>query len=517
MSARLPPYIIRALDRLNIDPNYSDIKDQCGSHADPLYQDWHYNIICDTLAFFVNRNITRKQLFEWGKSINALYPWTDDYDIFRQIVNRRFNMFPALIAMTTKLSQVKQAFSIASNYHIPFCIRGGAHSYEPFSTIGVGGIIIDQSRRTNIYINHNTNQVTIEPGVLNGPLADELGKHNLAIAQGTCANVGVIGLCLGGGMGFLGRKYGLTCDNLISFKIITADGKHLYVDRDINSDLFWACKGAGNGNFGIITEMTLQAHYVPEVTIFELRWTFNKLYSVLNSYFDWLRQSNSVGIEMDIYSLELKYPILITGIYPGSKEKLNKYLTSFYNLKPDEVKIWTTTYTESARHFTYNKFPPPYFKNKSYYVYDNLPQTVIPIIKKYMKTAGPNDRIEINGLGSAYNKYESSYSHRGALGWIQFIARWSDGNDINDKNITPGWENLIIGPEKIKWVNTLYNDIKKVANKDKKIIKGAYVGCFDSEIPNYLEQYYGNNLPRLRKIKAKYDPENRFKYPQSIN
>jgi len=202
-------------------------------------------------------------------------------------------------------------------------------------------------------------------------------------------------------------------------------------------------------------------------------------------------------------------------------------LEPFLDLNPNYSKFWTTSYTEAARHFTYSRFPPPYFKNKSYYIYDNLPKTVVPIIEKYMRKAGPNDRIELNGLGAAYDKispHGSAYSHRGAIAWIQYIARWDESSDNKtlqhekskdiiweqqrNLKLVPGWENLIIGPKKIAWVTNLYNEIKEAAGD---IIRGPYVGCFDSDIRNYLEQYYGSNLPRLKKIK-----ENKFRYPQSI-
>jgi hypothetical protein len=445
--------------------------------------------------------------------MNAVYPWSDNYDSFRQIINRRFVAFPWLISMATNKCQVEAAMKAAIKYNIPFCMRSGAHSYEPYCI--VDGITIDQSQRTKFTINHKTRQVTLEPGVLNGPLADALGKYGLAIAQGTCANVSVTGLCLGGGMGFLGRKYGLGCDNVLSFDIIIADGTLLHVDKDSYPDLFWACRGAGNGNFGIITELTLQAHYVPEVIQFELFWKFDDLYSVLKKYFEWLKHDNGVGIEMDIFPLSREYPILLTGIYSGSRDKLDCYLKPFLNLDHKIVIIKTTTYTDAARTYTYSRFPQPYFKNKSYYAYDVLPPTVVPIFEKYMKMAGPNDRIEFNGLGASYNKNDTAYAHRGARVWIMYIARWGISPNISGKNskLVPGWEDSVIGPEKIKWVTSLYQEIKDVSGD---VIRGAYVGCFDSDITDYLHEYYGDNLQKLKEIKTKYDPSNKFRYPQSL-
>jgi len=117
-------------------------------------------------------------------------------------------------------------------------------------------------------------------------------------------------------MGFLGRKYGLTCDNLISFKLLTANEDHILFDKKNYPDLFWYYYTR------MITLSFAQAYHIPEVIIFELRWDFDKLYKVLMTYFNWLRNDNSVGIEMDIFSLTMKNPILITGIYAGRQSKL---------------------------------------------------------------------------------------------------------------------------------------------------------------------------------------------------
>jgi hypothetical protein len=412
--------------------------------------------------------------------------------------------------MTKNEKQVQLVLYIAKRYNIPLAIRSGSHSYEPYCVTDC--IVCDQSRRVNISITKNS--VSIEPGCLNGPVAAELSKYNRVIAQGTCANVGVTGLCLSGGMGFLGRKYGLSCDNVISFKIFIANGQLLHVDRETYSDLFWACRGAGNANFGIITEMTVKTHSVSRVQVFEFRWHIDKLYQVLTVYTNWLSNDNSVGIEMDIFNTNLENPIMITGLYTGSKKKLVEYLQVFLDLNPSVEKIWETDYLDSFRHFTYQHFPPPFSKNKSFYVYRLLPESVVPIIKKYMKTAGPNDRVEINGLGSKYKKGDSSYPHKEAILWIQLITKWgTESLNRKNKEECSGWEDGYIAPKSIEWVTRFYNKLRAAGGD---LIRGAYVGAFDAQLRNYLREYYGENLSRLREIKKKYDPENLFSYPQSI-
>lgn len=120
MSANLPEHVKRALSIISYDET---ICEQCSTNVDPLYQDWRYNVICDTLKEFESRGISYIKLRKWVKKIGAIYPWNISYDIFRQIMNRRFVAFPWLIAMTTKVSQVRKALKIAVKYNIPFCIR----------------------------------------------------------------------------------------------------------------------------------------------------------------------------------------------------------------------------------------------------------------------------------------------------------------------------------------------------------------------------------------------------------
>lgn len=200
MAASVPHYVTKALN----DPIdfYPEIYSQCSNNADPLFQDSRYNIICETIQNFKKRGIKIEDVLDWSSSMKAIFPWDNGYDIFKQNINRRFIAFPWIISMIRNIEEVKKAFLVSQIYNIQLCIRGASHCYENYSIIS-NGMIIDQSQRIGIFINQNNNQATIEPGVLNGPLANELSKYGLAIPQGTCANVGVVGLALGGGIGFL--------------------------------------------------------------------------------------------------------------------------------------------------------------------------------------------------------------------------------------------------------------------------------------------------------------------------
>ena len=529
MSCNKPRFINASLNNLDHDDScniencktlatsYNSIREQCGLYTDPIFQDFRFGPICDALDEFKKRGLNKLDLIFWKIIMAALFPWDSDYDIFRQNVNRRFVFFPWVIAMCKTERQVRNALMKAIKYRIPLCIRSGAHCYEPYSLCD--GMIIDQSRRTGIKIDKKRQVVTIQSGCLLGPTAYELSKEGLAIASGTCANVGITGLALGGGVGFISRAFGLVSDNLVELTMIDAEGKQLIVNEKQHPDLFWALQGAGGGNFGIVTSLTLKTHPITNVYILELRWSADRLSEVLTRWLEWGPEADrDLTTELDVYAINKSnpLPILITGVYIGKcKDDLEEILKPLFDLDPLEVKIWPTSYIESIRHFTYQRFPAPFFKNKSTYVKSILPGNIANVVIKFMRKAGPNDRLEFNGLGGAYDDKkpdETAYPHRGMLAWIQWICRWGANSD-NTKNADP-WEDYNKAPEKFKWLFSFYNEFTKEAGET---IKGAYVNCPESELEDWAPKYYGNNLPRLLKIKKKWDPNNVFNFPQGLS
>lgn len=524
MSSIKPMFFNRILDKLyhkdtcNIEnckllaKSYRSIQNQC-ENADPIFQDYRYGIICDTLDEFKHRKINKINLIYWKILISAIFPWDKEYSILRQNVNRRFVLFPWVIAMCKTDNQVLKAFDIALKYNIPFCIRSGAHCYEPYSLCD--GMIIDQSKRDLIKLDIDKKLVKIESGCLNGPTAFELSKHKVAFPAGTCANVGITGLCLNGGMGFLGRKYGLTCDNLVELEIIISNGKKIVANNYVNSELFWACRGAGGGNFGIVTSLTLQVYPIDRVVIVEFFWPKEFLSQVLKTWLIW-GPTSDVNLTTEFNVLSMKHnalPVMITGLFIGNNlETLNHILEPLLKLNPSKKNSWETSYIDSVRHYTYQKFPAPFFKNKSTYVMDILPDEISDIIIKYMSRADANDRLEFDGLGGAYTlTHNSCYPHRQAKAWVQWIVRW--GANV-DNNSTNAWEDFTKGPEKIAWLNSFY---KEFMESGKNVLQGAYYNCPESELEDWPIKYFGNNLTKLIEIKKKYDINKIFKFPQGLS
>lgn len=206
-------------------------------------------------------------------------PNDKEYEEDRQVWNRAIQKYPIAILYCTSKEDVKSAleFCIIKNYD--FRIRSGGHNYEGYS-VGNKVIVIDVSTMKKIKIDEVKNIVTIEPGVLNSELYDYVDKRGYPFPGGTCPTVGVAAYTLGGGWGLSSRLFGLGIDSVVEFKMVDYRGKILTANRECNKDLFWALRGAGGGNFGIVTSLTfnlppkfnmvtLFTIYYPSTTSFE--------------------------------------------------------------------------------------------------------------------------------------------------------------------------------------------------------------------------------------------------------
>ncbi len=186
--------------------------------------------------------ITRENI-EYEKSIES---W-----------NRAIKKYPLGIVFCNNIDDVKNALEWAKENNIPFRIRVGRHNYEGYS-IGNDLLVIDLSKMNNIFIDEENMKVTIEGGVKNEEIYEALGVLGYPFPGGGCPTVGVVGFALGGGWGYSSRLLGLGCDNLLEVKFVNSKGKIVIANEDDNSDLFWAAKGGGGGNFGVVVSMTFK-------------------------------------------------------------------------------------------------------------------------------------------------------------------------------------------------------------------------------------------------------------------
>ena len=194
---------------------------------------------------------------------HVITPETPDYESARLVFNRAFDRHPALIVRCAGASDVARALEFAQNQNLPLAVRGGGHNRVGFSVCD-GGVVIDLSAMNRVEVDKGNSRARAEAGALVRDLDRATQRFGLATTLGGCPTVGIAGLTLGGGEGLLMSKYGAACDNLVSARLVTVDGKQVEASQNSNPDLFWAIRGGG-GNFGVATALEYRLHPVTDV------------------------------------------------------------------------------------------------------------------------------------------------------------------------------------------------------------------------------------------------------------
>jgi len=190
-------------------------------------------------------------------------PGDTDYDTARSVWNGEIDRRPAVIARCLSPADVGAAIGFARAEGLEISVRGGGHNYGG-AAVCADGLMIDLSAMNQVDVDPTTRRARCGGGATIADLDAATQEHGLAVTGGTVSHTGVGGLTLGGGMGWLHARHGLSCDNLESVEIVTADGKVLIANACDNPDLFWALKGGGGGSWGVVTRVTLRTHELPE-------------------------------------------------------------------------------------------------------------------------------------------------------------------------------------------------------------------------------------------------------------
>lgn len=423
-----------------------------------------------------------------------------DYLQHRQIFNKRITAMPKYVAVCANEKGVQEAIAFAHTAKLPIAVKSGGHSFEGFST-NEGGLMIDLSGMNKPKYDPASKTLLIQPGAKLGGVYEYLNQFGRLIPAGSCAGVGVAGLSLGGGYGFFARQLGLTCDSLQRVRLV--DGKGNVHDSKDEPDLLWACKGGGNGNFGIVTELEFKTHPAPAffnsyrykyrnltadtATKLAERW-FGLMKTLPNSaYSSWVLNGKHLTI-------------ILTDIATNPSTELKTILA--------QLKVGATeTMTPRKDHFLTGiqrykgTTDPIYFKNVSagYYADFKDIKALLPSICKKIADAKMTTLLQINTLGGAINNpaLESSaaYPHRK----FAFLGELQTYYDKSSQTQT---------------AEQIVRDIQGVFATGG--VKAHYQNYPDIEIKNWETAYYGANYPRLQDIKRKYDPDNLFQHQQSI-
>lgn len=432
-------------------------------------------------------------------------PGSPEYSMARQEFNTYINKYPRVIVFAQKTQDVVNALRWARYHKVPIRMRSGRHSYEGLSVVD-GGIIIDVNDMNQVEVDRRHGIVTVQTGLRDSTLYETLGKEGLVVPGGLCPTTGIAGLTLGGGASALVRKYGLTTDNLLDLEMVDARGRVLHANADRNSDLFWASRGGGGGNFGICTTFRFRTHPIDTVAYANIGWDLRDLKPVLRTW-----QNYTVpGVDerltplLSIFNENQQffdYPLYMQGIYLGTARKLEQLLQPLLRTgSPRQVVIEEIPWLEAVEKIsaTQPSFPMP-FKSTGPFVHRRLPDKAIETIQRFIhaQPSSVTASIFLHGMGGEVAKVPSratAYYWRRALYNITPWATWS----------TPD-----AAKQGIRWVDHLRQAMLPFT-------QGVYVNSIDLSIKNWHKEYYGENFERLTRVKAKYDPENLFRFPQSI-
>lgn len=426
-----------------------------------------------------------------------VFPDDPCYEIARRDYNTRFSKYPLAIVYCQETQDVINAVKWTRENCISLRARSGGHSYEAFSILN-DGIVIDVSELDKVILDETNMEAAIGAGATLLPIYECLWDRGVTIPGGTCPTVGIAGLALGGGFGMLTRKMGLLCDNLIAVRMVNDKGEEVCADRCMHPDLFWASRGGGGGNFGIVTSFIFKVHPISDVAVYNITWEWSDAREVIKTWQAWAPfVDERLTSIIDLFTKE-EGRISSAGEFLGNEDQLRCLLKPLAAAGyPIQIDIQTIPYIEAVLNFD-GGLGPHKFKNTGAFVYDGLPDEAINTLLCFMETSPNKDNsVQFQSLGGAVREIPpdgTAYFHRDANYIMQYITRWNADNEKEPN---------------IHWVESLRRAMLEYVN-------GTYVNWPDVCIKDWANAYYGTNYRELTRIKCKYDPEDIFHFKQSI-
>ncbi len=419
-----------------------------------------------------------------------------DYDHARRLWNKMIDKRPALIAQCSGAADVVHAVTFARERELLVAVRGGGHSFPGYSMCN-GGLVIDLSSMRSVRVDPAAKTARVAGGAWIGDLDWEAQQYGLATTMGAISNTGVAGLTLGGGYGWLSRKFGLACDNVLSVDLVTADAKILRVSADDNPDLFWAIRGGG-GNFGVVTSFEFRVHPAgPQVLAGDLTYAPDQTRAALEYYGQYAAQTNRDNhVEISWGPGEGDDANLVISVcYCGDLregEKILQPLRTF--VKPVKDTLRAMNYVDVQRQFD----GPPLSTHNSYlkggFVAGMTPELVNALINDFHVDGVVGLEIGHNGGAIAdVDPTATAIAHRKELFQLIVLGGWPDATD-NEKNrarIHAEWDKL------------------------RRFTNGFYVNLNDAD-QKAVDDNYGPNRARLASIKKQYDPLNLFRLNANV-
>jgi len=435
------------------------------------------------------------------------------YDEARVIFNGMFDRRPALIARCRGAADVIDAVRFASRRRLLTAVRGGGHSVAGASMCD-GGLVIDLSQMNSVVVDHQRQVARVQGGATWADVDRETQAFGLATPGGIVSHTGVAGLTLGGGIGWLRNKYGLSCDNLVSADVVTADGAVLTANADENADLFWALRGGG-GAFGAVTSFEFKLHPVgPMVAAVFSMYPMTATRDVLKRWREWIASAPeeatseiatwtapaATSLPPSVHNREV---VIASGVYAGDPQEGMRVLQPFREFgAPLGEIVGEIPYRNVQRAFD------PFFPNTgeviSYWkslCLDDLTDAAIEVMADRAENrSSPSTMVFVQHLGGAVRRVrpdETAFAIRDAAFVMNFMGNWSDARET---------------PRHVAWVREAW---KRLSPRSAGAVYMNYLGLEERDADSLARATFRANYDRLVQIKAKYDPTNLFRLNHS--
>jgi FAD/FMN-containing dehydrogenase len=458
-------------------------------------------------------------------------PGDSGYSTAKLLFDPRFDgLRPAGIGYVANPHDVATCLAFARKFGVPFAARSGGHSYAGWS--GSSGLIIDVSKLNAVTMSGTT--ATVGAGTRLIDFYHGLAASGRAVPGGVCPTVGIAGFTLGGGVGIFARAYGLTCDNLESVQVVTADGAVLTAMGGSSqyADLFWACRGGGGGNFGVVTSFTFRTVPAPEPVLFSLSWPWPQAARVVAAWQSWAPHAPDELWSKLILLAHVggRVPtVQLSGAHLGSTAGAANLLDQLYTMAgapPSSSSLsgpqpFLTAMLSEAGCSTigYQACHLPWYSSggalarqaqfsKSDFFTVPLSaagiQALLAGVAALPGTAGARDGIggvQLDSFGGAVNRVSpgaTAFVHRNALFMAQYTTDWYPGATA------AGISN------QHAWIRQFWSSMRRYASGQ------AYQNYVDPDLASWRQAYYGANYNRLAAVKQRYDPAGLFTFPQAI-
>jgi FAD/FMN-containing dehydrogenase len=449
------------------------------------------------------------QNFTMAMRGEVLRPGDADYDSVRRIWNGMFDRRPALIARCTGVADVIASVNFGRDHNLSLAVRGGGHSM-PGQSVCDDGLVIDLSLMNGVWVDPTNRTVRAQGGCLWGAVDHETAAFGLATVGGTVSHTGIGGLTLGGGFGWLGRKYGFAVDNLLSVDMVTADGRFLTVHADQNADLFWAIRGGG-GNFGVATSFEYRLHEVGPIVVAGMAlFPAERAGEIARAYRDIMA---SAPDELTLALVYLSAPpapfvppeavgapmIAIAGCYAGGIEEGQRAVEPVRALGPLVDLIGPMPYAAFQTIIDQANPHGIQYYNKSHYFADLSDEVLDTFLAQAAGKTSPLSYLLLFPFGGATSRSlggDTAMGYRDTKYIFVLMSAWLDASE-SDRHI--------------RWSRDVAAALEPFGTG------GIYVNDLNDDAPDRVKAAYEPaTYRRLVEVKNKYDPENLFRLNQNI-